>query len=575
MYLSKFWFFLVTVLAVLAITIALVMPRPAERAAIQQEEKTVRKACMITQILLRDNARSRIQNTSSFAQAVRQAELAETLSKASDAEIISPELNGIGRRELTKLLENVPAPKPSFVWLLDSQGRVVARSNLEDKTFGDSMRGYYAVQDALDGYVRDDLWMMTDGLYRVTAAPVLTKKLAWAGAIVLGRSMDKAFASTLSKSIDANISFYVSGDSVASSNPVQIHKEVIQASEELVELEEGQDCNMSTIVDVTAGSDSFRVVSARLPGEAGEQGAFYSVFVKQATALDFMGMLKASKKGDLSFDQFPWIFVGLLFVVLLAIGFFLMNREVDSPLKKLGANAVDMAKGSSNRFDESQHKGKYGSIARSVNIGIEKSERDAKAAKKDLDQLLGPAPSAAVSAAASALPPVVAAPPPPGDFKFSSTPKQKPPIPTPTPRPRAMPGMTPTPQGNADSLASAPRVAKMKSATDMQVAPPPVALPSAITEDILAKPSKKFIDDEMPTMINDMPGENYFQQVYEEFIALKTSCGESTENLTFERFAKKLQKNKDALIAKHNCESVTFQVYAKDGKAALKASPVK
>jgi len=87
--------------------------------------------------------------------------------------------------------------------------------------------------------------------------------------------------------------------------------------------------------------------------------------------------------------------------------------------------------------------------------------------------------------------------------------------------------------------------------------------------------------DEQPTVADmdlavggEKPG-NYFQQVYEEFIALKTQCGEPTENLTFERFEKKLRKNEDALIAKHACKSVKFQVYEKDGKAALKASPVK
>ncbi len=574
MYLSKFWFFLVTVLAVVAITIALVMPRPAERAAIQQEEKTVRKACLITNILLRDNARSRIQNTSSFAQAVRQAGLGETLVKASQAELISAEMNGSARLALTNLIANIPDPKPSFIWLLDTQGRVVARSNLDDKSYGDSMRGYYVVQDALDGYVRDDLWMMQDGLYRVAAAPVLTDKLKWAGAVVLGRNMDKAFASTLSKSIDANINFYVAGDSVASSNPVQIHKEVISASDELTGLEEGQDCAASSIVPVKAGDDSYRVVSARLPGEAGEQGAFYSVFVKQEAALNFMGMLKASKKGDLSFDRFPWIFVGLLYIGLLAIGFLLMSREVDGPLKKLGADAVAMAKGASTRFDEGMHKGKYGSIARSVNIGIEKSEREAKAAKKDFDQLLGPAPSASISAAASALPPVAEEPPPPGDFKFDSGPKKSAAISTPTPPP--MPGMAPTPRPKSAPLGPPARVAEMKSATDNQVAPPPVALPGAITDDILATTNNSgFPDEEMPTMINHLPNENYFQQVYEEFIALKTRCGESTDNLTFERFAKKLKKNKEVLISKHGCESVTFQVYTKDGKAALKASPVK
>jgi hypothetical protein len=67
----------------------------------------------------------------------------------------------------------------------------------------------------------------------------------------------------------------------------------------------------------------------------------------------------------------------------------------------------------------------------------------------------------------------------------------------------------------------------------------------------------------------------YFHQVYEDFIELKRKCGESIENLTFEKFAQKLTQNRDSLVAKYACRAVKFQVYVKDGKAALKATPVK
>lgn len=66
-----------------------------------------------------------------------------------------------------------------------------------------------------------------------------------------------------------------------------------------------------------------------------------------------------------------------------------------------------------------------------------------------------------------------------------------------------------------------------------------------------------------------------YRAIFDEFVALKRRCGESTDNLTFDRFLSKLRSNRDALIAKHKCRSVKFQVYVKDGKAALKASPVR
>ena len=66
-----------------------------------------------------------------------------------------------------------------------------------------------------------------------------------------------------------------------------------------------------------------------------------------------------------------------------------------------------------------------------------------------------------------------------------------------------------------------------------------------------------------------------WRKVYEEFLALKKQCGEPTAPFTFEKFKRTLQGNKDALVARHNCSRVKFTVYVKDGKAALKASPVK
>ncbi len=69
--------------------------------------------------------------------------------------------------------------------------------------------------------------------------------------------------------------------------------------------------------------------------------------------------------------------------------------------------------------------------------------------------------------------------------------------------------------------------------------------------------------------------EGHWQQVFEEFLRVREQCDEATEGLTFERFREKLEKNKGQLLKKYGCRTVRFQVYVKDGKAALKATPVK
>ena len=71
------------------------------------------------------------------------------------------------------------------------------------------------------------------------------------------------------------------------------------------------------------------------------------------------------------------------------------------------------------------------------------------------------------------------------------------------------------------------------------------------------------------------PDEVHFQDVFHEFIAVRERCGESGDGLTFEKFAGKLRKNRDQLVQKYGCRTVRFQVYVKDGRAALKATPVR
>jgi hypothetical protein len=69
--------------------------------------------------------------------------------------------------------------------------------------------------------------------------------------------------------------------------------------------------------------------------------------------------------------------------------------------------------------------------------------------------------------------------------------------------------------------------------------------------------------------------EDHFKEVYEEFVKTRQQCGEDTDQLTYERFTAKLMKNRKSIIEKYNSKSVRFQVYVKQGKAALRAVPVR
>lgn len=63
--------------------------------------------------------------------------------------------------------------------------------------------------------------------------------------------------------------------------------------------------------------------------------------------------------------------------------------------------------------------------------------------------------------------------------------------------------------------------------------------------------------------------------VYEEFLRARSAQGEAVDGVTWDRFRDKLRKNSDLLVQKYACRTVRFQVHVKDGKAALKATPVR
>jgi len=79
----------------------------------------------------------------------------------------------------------------------------------------------------------------------------------------------------------------------------------------------------------------------------------------------------------------------------------------------------------------------------------------------------------------------------------------------------------------------------------------------------------------MPGTDEADPDELHWRETYDRFRELKIQLGEPADRLSFERFAAKLRKNREDLLAKHHCRGVRFSVYEKDGRAAIKASAIR
>ncbi|MBA2538626.1 MAG: hypothetical protein H0V17_03250 [Deltaproteobacteria bacterium] len=592
MFWSKIWFFVVAVGAAIALTVALVMPRPAQRAAVQEETRRLTVACGVINILLEGDARNRVDLAGKFARNEDiERELADASAQATLDEKRMKTVRGIGET----VMDGIKGKRnPAFAILIDRKGRVVARVRYEDSEFGDVLAGRPLVDDALAGYLRDDIWMFGRTTFLVAASPVI-KGTEYVGAIVLGHKIDTEFAKKIvGKSLLVELGFYLNNDTLAATEAAALEQSTMaQGVAKLKGPELATDCtnDINTPLAVRAGGDSYSALVARLPGEAGARGAFYSVFAKKPAEIGFGATLGGATKDDLGFGSFPWILVGGGFLLALGVGIFLMLFEADRPLRRLAADTVKLAKGDSERLAEDIHPGKFGSIARSVNIHIDKLGREAKTAKKDLDQLLGPAPEGSlgtIDLLATALPsirPGGAAPavsPPPSEFRFGDSGSQPARMPTPPPSrpgtpppvrktPPAFPAIsTPTPQPRPpqDLVGTGFEAAGNNSPSITAQSAPPLTL----DDDILGGSQAA----QLPKSPESSPRvDPYFRQVYDQFLAVKKSCNEPTSGLTYEKFSEKLVKNRDDLIAKTGCREVRFTVYIKEGKAALKATPVK
>jgi hypothetical protein len=578
---SKIWFFLIALAGAAALTVALVLPRPAERSLIRGEASRLSTACGVIHILLADDARNRVELAGAFA---RSPEIMTALESASATDRLDEarmkQVRDVGDAVMKAIQGN---RKPDFAMLIDRRGRVVARVRLDDTDFGDIAAGRPLIDDALAGYLRDDLWAQNGTMYFVSAAPVV-KQGVYAGAVVLGHQVTNQLAEKLVKSLAVDMGFHLGADGVAGSKTIAFDHTPLQAAIARLGDDLASDCQLVAPMEVHAGADDYTAIVARLPGEAAAKQAYYSVIIKRPDALGFLGTLKAVKENDLSFGNFPWILVGGAFLVVLGLGIGLMFGETDRPLRRLTADAVRLAKGETERMSEDAHGGKFGSIARSVNIHIDKLGRDAKSARKDLDQLLGPAPEGSlgtIDLLATPLPsvrpggPAPAVPPPPSEFRFQDSgpvamPARKPPARAVTP-----------PPFRAVAPAAPPPAPAQRPSQPYAAPPPPAFAPQAplnLDDDILGRGPAEL---DAPRVEPSVPrgsaprGEPYFKQIFDQFIAVKRSCNEPIAGLVYERFAEKLVKNRDDLMLKTGCREVRFTVYVKDGKAALKATPVK
>jgi hypothetical protein len=589
MFLSKIWFILIAIVAAVAGTFALVAPRPAVEKLAALEGQRLDRAQYAAEQMFKVDAHKWIDRVSKLG---RDAILSESLDAASRGSGEYTVIHRTIQDRFRTLLPDLASSGVDEIVAVDNKGRVIARVGGDnDKEYGDYIGGIEVVADALRGYLSDDAWGVGGKLERVAGAPVLSKtKDRIVGALYIAAETGPGLVERLKKNLDVDVALLLRGKVVASSLPAgqldALPDLVAQHGAEIAALKR------TPALPLTVGQDKLLVVAAPFPGQAGEQQAYYALIGRQPAKSDLAALLANVRAEDLRWGNFPWIGLVILTFAMIAVGLVLQRVEVEAPLRKLRRELQRLAAGDVHKIEDSKYGGHIGGLARDVNAALERFTHApggrSEMAGKDLNEILGPSGGSTFDLPAGGSgfggppPPPAFPPPPPPVPSFAPPPPPPPAFPPPPPAfPPPLPSAGPTP---APQPFSAAAVAAAGGAVSS--GPPPVKpaswaqLPGAALgdEDLAAEADKQMPDGEATRVVpydEQEEEEAHFRHVFDDFVDAKRQCGESLVGLTQAKFLQKLRDNKATLVAKHDCRTVRFSVYVKDGKAALKATPVR
>ncbi len=557
---SRFWYVVLALVLGASLFVLQLATSMYNRAGLRAMDEGLSSDSQVVSWYLRNDARERSAQLIKFA---LNQDIAKDLQKASGSEDKVPDdVRARVLAALKKVNQEIPEEEAfDAVFAVDQHGRVVAHlgydqaSGMSDFELG----GYPVVADALHGYVRDDT-LQLDRLYRVVARPVeFDLGSLPAGAVVGARVVDQRFARVLSQRTGAAVAFYMDGASTVSAAPEGFDRtQLDQINSDLAGLAEDESYEKLGRSSARMIGGNVRVVYSLLPGEAGQLGAGYVVGrlpAQVGSPLDFFRQADDKDKAQVSLVLVVGVALGAALLGLL-FSFF----EHTQPISVFRKESVRLAKGEVDQLTPSKFRGVFRKIASDVNDGV-----DALVAKgggsprgaADLGKVLGDIPDQPVMSAFS-FPGDTSAAVPASDPAPEQRSLPSPPGARSLPKP---PGAAPEPAASAPAAPAAPAGSPAGAPAPPRRSPPKAPERAGGGADA---PSGAPSDEEAE-----------WRKVYQDFVATKEQCGEKVEGFTYEKFEQTLKKNREALMTRHQCARVKFSVYVKDGKAALKASPIK
>lgn len=346
----------------------------------------------------------------------------------------------------------------------------------------------------------------------------------------------------------------------------------------------------SQVFEVGEGSGKRIGAVGRIPGPAGKgkSGTLFAVVSKKTAGSASRGDLAQSLSDAIDgggLGKISWPILGALLVIGLALSFYLPFWEGVTPLRRLASEFTGLAEGTQARLFHDTYSGAAADVARNAAKAHEamratweqaladgevevkrtstgrvratrstRSVRSTRSSKKPKSSSQKKAPPAAID-----LPDMKGDEAIESHSQTEASKARAKPEPKRKPEPEPAPTLHDPPPTLSDEVDAGDLLDAM---TEPAAPPPPVR----------AEPK---LPHRSPTPPPEDPKESYFREVYDEFLETKRACGEPTAGVSYEKFARKLRKNTADLLKRPGVSDVKFNVYVKDGKAALKAKVVK
>ncbi len=595
--LSRLWYLVLALALGGALAGAFLNKSAAGREVDFQLEEQLRRDRIEAELWMRLDARLRLDALASIAV---EPEVRQTL-RSSSGHIGMPKAPV--RRRLSQKLNVLNAKleegKGDMVFAVDTEGEVVA--TLDKNAMGsERLDKMPLVRDALRGFMRDDVWVYNGEVFRMAARPVFDGG-RYVGAVVHGMTVGDDLARRLgSKLPNASVVFFfrdrligahVGGATAPSS--AELKSGLAQAI---------ADAGVAVELGERTGA-----IASPIRGEAAHAQVGY-IIGRNGSAVGLGGLFANTFKEDVA--SLPWLVIVGIPILLLLLGLFLLYLEHDKAVGILRKASEGLAKNQLSSLPEGELRRHYRKVAENFNValraGVGFTEDREQRASVDLDHILSTTRDSADSGhfgfgeeaptakqvsldAETENGPGVASPHMTPLKAAEPGVPTAPPQGTPTARPQRSPSSRPK-RAPSSWPARAPSSRQPVAATvrnseeHFTPAPDdPPTRPNAMLDDY-----DGFDEPEENTQVKHVPQslieasapavqgeETHFREVFDQFLTTQKECGAPVNGLTFDKFVRKLHAAREQVMKRHNAGSVRFTVYVKEGRAALKASPVK